>query len=527
VNERSGLRIGVLISGGCLARWQADALRAIAAGNRFTIYNCTNSAPRRQPLKHGLYYGLNLLAVRNRLTASVAIPAELHVDDDVDFEAKIEGGWEALPEELLERIAADGPDVIIKFGMGLLRVANGLPPILSFHHGDPRKFRGRPAGFYEILSGASTIGQIVQLLSNKLDAGEVVAFAETKAHPHSWRQSLVEAYRVSPLLLPCAIDNALSGKTVPIERGGRNYRLPSNLTALRFAARSATAALRRLAYGGFIEKRWQVAEAELPNGWGIDDLRLLLDMRIWRRIEVPRRYRFLADPFFASNGDVLAEAMRRDGRGEIVTIVKNSMTTLPIATAHCSYPAPVEFDGKQFLLPEVSDWSSPLLYPLTKDGVAKPIELDIPGRPRLFDATLARRTGAWFLFGNRAEEGDRVLRLWVADSPIGPFAEHPGSPVCISPAGGRMGGLVFERGKQLYRAGQDLRRGYGRGLILFEIEELSPTAYRESERVELSFRNHRGPHTLNIRGNRALFDYYDDHLSLLAGVRRLRQSRAG
>ena len=25
-------------------------------------------------------------------------------------------------------------------------------PILSFHHGDPSKYRGRPAGFYEILN---------------------------------------------------------------------------------------------------------------------------------------------------------------------------------------------------------------------------------------------------------------------------------------------------------------------------------------------------------------------------------------
>jgi hypothetical protein len=90
-----------------------------------------------------------------------------------------------------------------------------------------------------------------------------------------------------------------------------------------------------------------------------------------------------------------------------------------------------------------------------------------------------------------------------------------------------MGGLLFKRGGRLYRPGQDLRRGYGQGLILFEVEELSPTAYRETERLELSFKSHNGPHTLSIRGNRALFDYYDDRFSLLAGVRRLKQSRAG
>ena len=33
--------------------------------------------------------------------------------------------------------------------MNLLRIDENLklPPILSFHHGDPSKYRGRPAGF--------------------------------------------------------------------------------------------------------------------------------------------------------------------------------------------------------------------------------------------------------------------------------------------------------------------------------------------------------------------------------------------
>ncbi len=90
--------------------------------------------------------------------------------------------------------------------MGLLRVPSGLAcPILSYHHGDPREYRGRPAGFYELMNGKTAVGQVVQVLSETLDAGEVVAFAETKAHAHSWQRTMAEAYRASPLLLAAAV----------------------------------------------------------------------------------------------------------------------------------------------------------------------------------------------------------------------------------------------------------------------------------------------------------------------------------
>ena len=86
-----------------------------------------------------------------------------------------------------------------------------------------------------------------------------------------------------------------------------------------------------------------------------------------------------------------------------------------------------------------------------------------------------------------------------------------------------MGGAILHRHGQLFRFGQDLRGRYGDGLIAFRIEEISRTAYRETQCGEIRFASHRGPHTLNFRGHTALFDYYDERLSPLAGVRRLRQ----
>jgi len=520
------MKIGILIDGGAIARWQLDALRTVADGNSLVVFDCTNHRPQPRRAAHAAYYALNLLTIRNPQTRTAPIPADLPVSETVRFQAEKEGAWERLPDDVLDRIGDLKLDVVVKFGMGLLRVPPSERigcPILSYHHGDPRRFRGRPAGFYELLSGESQVGQIVQILSNALDAGKVVAYADTKAYPHSYRKTLVEAFRRSPLLLRTAIDNALAGRTLPVEPEGRNFRLPPNALVARFCAGIAGRKIERAAYGGLFEKSWKVARAVVDPGWTPGNGAPMPEESRWQLFPLPSRYRFLADPFFETEGSVLAEAMRRDGRGEIARLHDGAATPLPIAGGHISYPATVHWAGRHFMVPEMADWSAPRLFELNGDQVIDGGELDVEGRPRLLDPTPYAAEDAVFLFANRLDEGEGVLRLWVAESPFGEFKEHSASPVRISPSGSRMGGSLLRREGQLFRFGQDLRGRYGDGLIAFRIEEISATAYRETECWEIRFANRRGPHTLNFRGDTALFDYYDERLSPLAGVRRLHQ----
>lgn len=525
------MRIGILIDRGRLAHWQARALREIASGNEFVIYECTNSRSNRRVLAHAFYYLLNLVTVRNHQTAGTPLPKELRTVERVSFAAEADGKWQAFPASLLGTIDRYQPAVILKFGMGMVRIPSVEQlacPILSYHHGDPSEFRGRPAGFYELLAGKPTLGQVVQVLTNRLDAGRIVGFAETKVHPHSYRKTLVEAFRCSPLILKRAIDNALADRDLPIGRDGKNHRLPSNLTVANFVARLLKAKISRLGYGAFIEKAWRVAEAPLADEWSPRTPQSLCDERQWSPLRQPRCYGFLADPFYDPGGHgILAEAMRHDGRGVIVRIDGSDVEQLPIDGGHCSFPASVVEGGRSFIVPETGGWSAPRLFELQAAGVEDRGALRLPGNPRILDPILFRHEDAVFLFGNLTSDGDGVLRLWSASSLADAFAEHPDSPVRISPAGGRMGGLIMTHKGGLHRVGQDFRRGYGDGLLLFPIEELSRHRYRESEPSALRFRDRRGPHTLNLRQSRALFDYYNDRFSLFASLRRLKQRRAG
>ena len=76
---------------------------------------------------------------------------------------------------MIKKLKSQNVNLIIKFGMNLLKIdkhTSGLS-ILSFHHGNPSKYRGRPAGFYEILNDEKNVGTIVQNVTNKLDAGKI------------------------------------------------------------------------------------------------------------------------------------------------------------------------------------------------------------------------------------------------------------------------------------------------------------------------------------------------------------------
>lgn len=518
------MKIGLLVDDMQVARWQKQALATLGPGTDFVVYSCTNTKTRRRLFSHAFYYLLNFAALRSRMTRRGPLPP-LRIARRVDFAADDDGAWQKLPPHILADIAGEKPQVMIKFGMGLLRVppeSELACPILSYHHGDPRKFRGRPAGFYELLQRQPTVGQMVQLLSDRLDGGAVVAFAETKASAHSYRATMREAYRCSPLLLRPAIDNALAGRSLPIEPDGKVYRLPSNWTVARFVAGRVGQALRHLLYGMFYEKAWQVAEAPIDSGRFIGDPQLPCADG-WAVLPIPAGYRFVADPFFHPDASgILVEALSKStGLGEILAFEDGRWKRLSDGEGHYSYPAPFAVNGDTFLVPEIAEWSSARLYRLAADRMEETGSLLVTGRPRLVDPTIYSEDGRLYLFANLLEEGN-VLRLWHRGPLDNEFVEHSESPVRISPAGARMGGLLIDADGLRYRIGQDARGAYGDGLCIFRIEEMSPTRYRESLLTELRLQTVRGPHTMNFAPGRVLFDFYRDRLSLLAGLRRLR-----
>lgn len=514
-----------------VTRWQAEALRSLTGAYDFLLYDCENSRPARRQLRHAAYYFLNLFTVRNPWTRSQPLPADLPVVATTGFDSVYRGSWQSLPDELLRQIRRDQPVAIVKFGMGLLEIPPNdqlAVPILSYHHGNPERFRGRPAGLHEMLSDSPVVGQVVQRLSNTLDAGDILAFAETKTLAHSYRATLVEAYRHSPLLLRQAVANCIAGRSRTPASWGKNFRLPGNLLVLRFLFKQWCSAARRLTYGLVQEKRWAVATTGVTDEVTMESLtQALTQSANWRVLPTPPACRFIADPFFHPTGGLLVEGLnRRSSRGEILHVAEGTVCRLSGYGGHYSYPATILDDGRWWIVPEISDWSAAHAFPLAASGLGEAVELRIPGRPRLLDPTVFRHGGSIYLFANLATEGASVLRLWSAPGIPADFVEHPASPILISPNGARMGGNLCRIDGKLIRVGQDLSRRYGDGLRFFEITEIDQHRYREQEAGLFRFEHCRGPHTLNLEQGRAAFDFYVECFAPLAGIRRLREKYA-
>lgn len=529
-SERAmALKVGVITDGAAVPRFALEALNALSGCDSVTVFACTNTSLTRKPFRHGAYYALNLLTLRNHWTRMVPLAAGTkRVDRFVEFRSGYEGAWQTLPDSILDELQHGGFDVVLKLGMGLLRVppADRLPvPILSYHHGDPDLYRGRPAGFWEMVDGHPVMGQIVQVLSNRLDAGKVVAFAETRVLPYSYRRTLIEAYRHSSLLIDEAVRNALSGTYLPKRCTGRNYRLPSNANVAGFVLRMAWNGVKRAAYGATQEKKWKVSVARCPA----DALAELVEggdfpaPEQWRTLPTGRRYTYYADPFFSEEPPgILVEALeRRTGIGELVLVEGESHRRISEGRNHYSYPSTIEVGGRQLILPEIALWSTTRLYELAGEGLREVAPLRVAGDPRIADPTLLEHEGRFYLFGSSVSPGSSILNLWTAASLDSVFELHPQSPLKISPQGGRMAGALLRLDGRLIRFGQSFERLYGDGIVAFEIEAMTPDTYRERTIGPIRFDDRIGPHTLNVREGELVFDWYRHEFDPLVALRRL------
>ncbi len=184
------IKAALIVDDLSLSEWQK---RAIEDSSEYLdiqlVLSCRNSATKKSVIKHCGYYFLNILSLKNDMTRRVQLDSR--GSEVIHFDSDYEGAWQRIPEDVCARILDKGIKLVIKFGMSLLRIDGGLQrlDILSYHHGDPEYYRGRPAGFYEIYENADSVGIIVQKLSNKLDAGEVLVRGYSKVHHHSYKKT--------------------------------------------------------------------------------------------------------------------------------------------------------------------------------------------------------------------------------------------------------------------------------------------------------------------------------------------------
>ena len=513
-----------------MTRWQSAAVReAERTGLSVSGVLLAASPNRRQVEGRNLgYYALAKAArFRNPWTKSEPLDEALAASVPVlNLTCGVERAWDVLTPEALEFCA--GHDVVIKFGLGLLRIPDELPVshgIVSYHHGDPRRYRGRPAGFHEMSNHESVMGVVVQRLNNILDGGEILAEATSPVYPYSYRRTLTDAYRSGIPLLAMTVRNLSAGRQIEAESVGKKHTLPSNSAVLKVAASQVLASASRLVYGAVRRKAWQVGRLETPLDLAHGDITVSsVDIRRW---STPKPYAFLADPCGEDSEGVFCEAMLPTGKGSIVRLAGDCLRQVEFGQsgAHFSYPQIVHGGSSSYLFPEVASHNSPSLYAVDPDTLVVSHRQPLKGLEceRVLDGTLFEHHGRWYLFGQRAEEPASIVRLWHSNAILDTWEEHPCSPIVIDPRRARMAGPILTQNGENYRLAQDSVHGYGSALTVNRIELMSADSYAEKPLGRLSINDFKGPHTLTSSSHGGYWlDLYRDEWSLLAGVSRFR-----
>lgn len=260
---------------------------------------------------------------------------------------------------------------------------------------------------------------------------------------------------------------------------GRDYRpyAPHRPNALQRI-------LRRITTSRVVDpENWQVG---LLPGHGLDLLGPGLPACRW--IEAPQGHYF-ADPFLVeveSRTYLLVEDWDRDrckgsiAATEIVGGIPGKFRTVLEEDFHLSYPFVVRAgEGGVYMIPEQASSGAVHLYEA----------LEFPWRwrrgPRLVSGSFVDPTlwiddeGYWLWLSSGGPSWSDELHLYRATRLEGPYLPHPQNPVCSHPRRCRPAGPAFRNGSRLYRPAQNCEGAYGAGLLIYAVEELTRTRYRE------------------------------------------------
>jgi hypothetical protein len=199
--------------------------------------------------------------------------------------------------------------------------------------------------------------------------------------------------------------------------------------------------------------------------------------------------RFVADPFMLKKDSIwymFFEVMNaKTGHGDIGLAISTDVVNWTYKQIvldepfHLSYPYVFEWKNQYYMIPESREANSIRIYKATKF----PIEWSYAGdllEGDFADSSLCYFKGMWWIFAETNPIGHDTLSLYYADSLMGPYTEHPDSPIIMGDANiARPGGRVFVFEDRIVRYTQDDDPTYGKQVRAFKITKLTTKSYEE------------------------------------------------
>ena len=531
---KAPLRVGVLIDSSVQPKWVHQVISDVLSSSVATLSLVVTNAQPAVPTNPGLGFGLYRLYSRiDALLFSpkpdpfekVSIESLLSQVPTIHVKPISKKFSDEIRPEDLAAIAEHRLDVLLRFGFRILKgEILGLPTygVWSYHHGDNRRYRGGPPGFWEVMDDEPVTGAIVQVLSEELDNGRVIYRSSAETDRVSVRRGIHGAYwQVSAGVLRKLRDVYHSGRAALDTAGEspwnpyshRLYKWPTNREMLRFLTRIVRRYVRKKVRHLLYIDQWFLAYKISTDANHIDGT-----FHRFRQL-VPPKDRFWADPFpLKRDGKhyvFLEEWPYQAAKGylSVIEVDRRGIVDGPRKILerpyHLSYPFVFEWKGETYLLPETRQAGQVELYRCTSFPEKWELDRILLPSVHAVDTTLAEIQGRWWMFTSLQVKGTThlyELHLYHADSPLGPWTPHLGNPVKPDTHTSRSCGRIVTRNGSYYRPAQV---GAGEGMILYKIVHLDPQSFVEVEVGRISpdwAPNLAGTHTFNSSDGLTVID---------------------
>ena len=539
------LRVGVLLDSLEIKAWQRRTLAEVAASRDsqvvLLIVNVGN--PRRpsasplarlwrgrRHLLYTLYSRLDraLCSVANDAFAAAELPRELGSPDILEVVPRRTRFSDYLEEDDLARIRDYELDVAIRFGFRILRgdvLSIARHGVWSYHHDDPRRIRGGPPCFWEVMEDHRTTGSMLQVLTENLDGGPVLLESFSPTHRRSVTRNRHHVYWKSAAFVPRALarladarregnDTLISRAAIPAPYSRRLYRKPTNLELLPTIGRWAGRSLSSWLAERLGQKQWFLAYSSTHEA----------SPALYRMKPLyPPRDRSWADPFAWVEGDrtwIFFEELIHDaGRAHIsvIELDRHGLVSGPTRVLerpyHLSHPFLFRYRGDLFMVPESAENRTLEIYRCERFPDRWQLEAVPFEDVRAVDATLFETDGLWWLFMNMASDEQThchdELFLYSSSHPLGGWQAHPSNPIVSDARRARPAGALFSSRSQLFRPGQDCSIRYGYGITINRVERLDRNEYLERPVGSITPNWRKGllgTHTLNRAGSYTVVD---------------------
>lgn len=203
--------------------------------------------------------------------------------------------------------------------------------------------------------------------------------------------------------------------------------------------------------------------------------------------DVPAR--FVADPFMLQEGNtwyMFFEVMSaQTNQGDIGLATSDDglkwayQQIVLDEPFHLSYPYVFKWQDGYFMVPESGQANSIRLY----KAIDFPTQWSFVGTllsGSYVDPSIFHFDHRWWMLVCSTPSKHDTLRLYYADELLGPWIEHPASPIVEGDANiARPGGRVLVFDSRIIRYTQDDEPTYGNQVRAFEITELTTMTYKE------------------------------------------------